>query len=392
MHTHELLGELQLSHLSETMNGQALLELVNILERSRLELLQHLRDLGIEKLAERQRLANGLGKAHREGRVGFQAPLQPIEAPRPAPLAPAKKRERKLYAVSDLHWDHEANQSWLHRIPDGSHMDDAIIVAGDITHKMDMFRDCLTCFKLKFGEVFWVAGNHDLWVCRQDVGMEFKTSVDKLEWCLQVCSELNVRTEPTRIQGSGGSVWVVPLYGWYNSDFDGQSTEESRKQCQENMSDTYLCAWPEDVRTVDEMLASRNTPVLARSFDAPVISYSHFLPRPDLMPPRARWGYRSFICDAVGSRLLEKQIRQLNSKLHIFGHTHINWDAYHDGIHYVQNAVRYPNERVYWRSRVDEIQENDISTLLVWSSDKADKFCPLPERCGKCNWPSKPRT
>ena len=60
------------------------------------------------------------------------------------------------------------------------------------------------------------------------------------------------------------------------------------------------------------------------------------------MPPRKSWGRKAYICDAVGSHLIESQLRRLGSQLHVFGHTHISWDAYRDGVHYFQNAVRYP--------------------------------------------------
>ena len=60
--------------------------------------------------------------------------------------------------------------------------------------------------------------------------------------------------------------------------------------------------------------------------------------------------------------------------------------ADHDGVHYLQNAVRYPHERIAWKSRVDEIQRSggDLRNILVWSSSDAANFCPWPGRCGKC--------
>ena len=103
------------------------------------------------------------------------------------------------------------------------------------------------------------------------------------------------------------------------------------------------------------------------------------------MPPRKSWGRNAFICDAVGSHLIEGQLRKLQSKLHIFGHTHISWDSYWDGTHYLQNAVRYPQERIAWKSRVDEIQKTgDLRNILVWSSSDPHNFCAWPGRCGKC--------
>ena len=70
-----------------------------------------------------------------------------------------------------------------------------------------------------------------------------------------------------------------------------------------------------------------NAPSLSRSYDAPVVSFSHFLPRPELMPPRFNVGAMSFLADAAGSSVIETQLRAVGSKLHVFGHTHVNWDC-----------------------------------------------------------------
>ena len=60
--------------------------------------------------------------------------------------------------------------------------------------------------------------------------------------------------------------------------------------------------WP-DGKSSDEMaeeLSRLNAPHLARTYDAPVITFSHFLPRPDLMPSRATLGGTGFLLDVAG--------------------------------------------------------------------------------------------
>ena len=76
-----------------------------------------------------------------------------------------------------------------------------------------------------------------------------------------------------------------------------------------------------------QVFAAMNAPYLCRSYDAPVVTFSHFLPRPELMPPRFNVGAMSFLADAAGSHLIEAQLRALGSRLHVFGHTHVNWDC-----------------------------------------------------------------
>jgi hypothetical protein len=42
---------------------------------------------------------------------------------------------------------------------------------------------------------------------------------------------------------------------------------------------------------------------------------------------------------------LDAQIRQLEARVHVCGHTHTTVDSVIDDVRYIQNAVRYPKER-----------------------------------------------
>lgn len=320
--TKSLLKQLNLLHLSDVLAGEPLENLVGQLQASRTTLLSHLKATGVTKLAERQALTNGLAKAVREERIGTDDPAPAASLVTPASTA-GRRTTTQLYALSDLHWDFPENRKWLDKVPDGSHMNDAIVIAGDVTHKVDQFEDCLRALTRKFGQVIFVAGNHDLWI-RPEVGAEFGTSLEKLDWCLAACKRLGVCTEATRVEGEGGAVWVVPLYSWYNHSFDGLSSAESLEASRRGFVDFNSCTWPADVDDLESFFAEKNHHLMERSYDAPVITASHFLPRPDLMPPRKSWGRKAYVCDAVGSHLIERQLRQLDAKLHVFGHTHIS--------------------------------------------------------------------
>jgi hypothetical protein len=81
-----------------------------------------------------------------------------------------------------------------------------------------------------------------------------------------------------------------------------------------------------------------------RTYDGPVVSFSHFLPRRDLLPPTERLRFKGLPIVA-GCSALDQQIRQLQSHVHVFGHSHIGCDRIIDGVRYVQNPLRYPRER-----------------------------------------------
>lgn len=73
------------------------------------------------------------------------------------------------------------------------------------------------------------------------------------------------------------------------------------------------------------------------------ISFSHFLPRIDLMPYFIPCSKRK-LYSVLGTILLEKQIRKLGSKIHVYGHSHINNQIMKDNTLYLNNAFGYPYE------------------------------------------------
>jgi predicted phosphodiesterase len=66
-----------------------------------------------------------------------------------------------------------------------------------------------------------------------------------------------------------------------------------------------------------------------------VISFSHFLPRPECCPEK-KFLFEADLPKVIGSNPLGEQVSRLKPHLHIFGHTHIPIDIVIEGITYVQ--------------------------------------------------------
>ena len=237
----------------------------------------------------------------------------------------------RLFATSDLHTDYKENFSWLKKLSGTAYRDDALIVAGDISDRLEVIRETLILLRAKFRHLLFTPGNHELWIRNEPFD-----SIEKLRRILGLCDELGVTTRPVRLEG----VWVVPLFSWYDGVFHSEEYERSARQ---SWVDFHLCKWPEDVAPLPDYFLRLNEPHL-KTYDAPVVTFSHFIPRSDLLPPkehlRFSWLESVSICEG-----LETQIRTLKSHTHICGHTHTTFDRVIDGIRYVQNAVRYPRER-----------------------------------------------
>jgi Icc-related predicted phosphoesterase len=250
----------------------------------------------------------------------------------------------RIFAASDLHTDFKENREIIAQIPENLYQDDTLIVAGDIADRIERVRETLLLLRPKFKKVFYLPGNHELWVRNEDCN-----SIEKLFRILDLCDSLNVETRPARVD----SVWIVPLFSWYSPSFD-LSPDNSRL---EGWSDFYFCKWPEEIGEVSEYFSRMNEPSI-RSYDGPVISFSHFLPRIELLPSR-EWLRFKGLPKVAGCQSIESQIRELKSIIHVFGHSHINRDCVIDGVRYVQNALSYPRER---RSTVSPIK-------LIWEEE-----------------------
>ena len=250
----------------------------------------------------------------------------------------------RVFATSDLHTDIKENWRLIQHLSDVSYQEDTLIVAGDIADRLDIIKNTLSLLSNKFQHVFYIPGNHELWVRHDDCD-----SVEKLHRVLELCDELGVQTRPASVYG----LWIVPLFSWYDSSFATSDAEMDSELM--GWADFYFCKWPEEIQSVSEFFLKLNESRLEHR--GPAISFSHFLPRRDLLPAREYLKFKG-LPYVAGCLSLEDQIRTLKSTIHVFGHSHIGCDLVVDGVRYVQNSLRYPRERtssgfpvkMIWRS------------------------------------------
>jgi len=238
----------------------------------------------------------------------------------------------RVFCVSDLHSDFHENWLLLDRLPSREYSRDTLIVAGDVADKFDTIRRTLELLRSKFARVFYTPGNHELWV-RGD----WRNSLQKLEQLLELCDSLDVLTRPAEAAG----YWVVPLLSWYDHSLGGNSAVNPAEL--EGWGDFHFCRWPDRLGEPAEYLLNMNGPVI-RHYDKPVITFSHFLPRRELLPDAHRLRFKA-LPQVAGSAKLDQQIRAVGSTIHVFGHSHINRDQTIEGVRYVQHAMLYPRER-----------------------------------------------
>ena len=253
----------------------------------------------------------------------------------------------RIFTVSDLHVDYPENLKWVLELPSDEFAQDVLILPGDVSDSLELLKSTFEVLKSRFGEVLYVPGNHELWVD----GTEFECSLEKFHAVMALCQASGVETNVF----TAGKLSIVPLLSWYDFSFGEPCAYLKRA-----WRDFKACRWPAQLQTpvqVCEFFLQRNTAVLETVNDK-IISFSHFLPRIDVMPSRIP-AHRRRVYPVLGSAALDGQVKRLNSNIHIYGHSHVNQSVVIDDIHYINNAYAYPKENRIARKRLHCVFDTD---------------------------------
>jgi len=238
----------------------------------------------------------------------------------------------RVFAISDLHLDYEQNQSWLRGLSQTDYLQDVLILAGDISDRLSILTLCFEQLERRFKQVLFVPGNHDLWTRRDE---EKLTSFDKFDRV----SELALNCGISMNSAHYDTLSIIPLLSWYDFSF-GQPTD----QLLQTWMDFRSCEWGSEIEPagITQHFLALNEAVL-QSKNETIITFSHFLPRIDVMPSFIPLSMQ-YLYPVLGSSLIDEQVRELSSSFHVYGHSHVNQDIMIDGVRYFNNAFGYPSE------------------------------------------------
>ncbi len=237
----------------------------------------------------------------------------------------------RIYTISDLHVDYQENYEWLVNLSNDDYKKDVLILGGDLTNNTHLFFESFKIIRNKFLEVIYIPGNHDLWV----IGDNVKNSFEKLKLITGMAADFGIIMTPYYHD----LYTIIPMYSWYDYTFGDPSS---------NLLNIWMdfknCIWPEsmDLKEITGIFLGMNDLNLERKSGF-VITFSHFLPRIDLMPsyiPR----HLQELYPVLGTHLLMRQISYIKPDIHLFGHSHVNTEIIKDGIKFINNAFGYPSE------------------------------------------------
>jgi Calcineurin-like phosphoesterase len=289
----------------------------------------------------------------------------------------------RVFALSDIHVDMQQNMDWLRSLSATDYKADTLILAGDVSDRISVLEYALAYLATVFAQVCFVPGNHELWVRKREAA----DSIAKFWRIRRLCKAIGVHTSPVKVGNDNQAVWIVPLFSWYVKPEEGPGSLFVDKPGEDPTlamwSDNYFTRWPEvpASHSVADYFLQLNECYIARAYDAPVISFSHFVPRVELIystrkerqasgrvinqDPHPQFNFSR----VAGCTYIDTQIRRLGSIAHVYGHQHRNRNRLIEGVRYISNCLGYPRER--YRNHTHGAGDQPA---LIWSNtEELDK-------------------
>ena len=255
----------------------------------------------------------------------------------------------ELLALSDLHVEHESTRAALVALE--PRPDDWLVLAGDVSDTVRGLTWALDVLGPKFARLFWVPGNHELWVRPSSSEPRGQGRYEQL---VSACRERGVLTPEDEYvewpeQSEGEAVRIAPLFLLYDYTF---APPEHRGR-------EAAVAWAEEsgIAAADEILlasdpyssreewcharVAQTAPRLAAAaLTHRLVLINHWPLRHDLVrlgrvPRYAPW---------CGTRETEDWHRRFRAVACVHGHLHVRATDLRDDVRFEEVSLGYPRD------------------------------------------------
>lgn len=252
----------------------------------------------------------------------------------------------KLYAISDLHLNYQANRQALEALP--YYPQDWLILAGDIGETLTHLRDALEILTRRFARLIWVPGNHDLWTLPSDTTQ--LRGEEKYRQLVALCHTYDVLTpeDPyVRWPGAETPLLLAPLFLLYDYSFRPDNVPEEQvlawaEEAQVVCTDQYLLH-PDPYASLSAWCAARCQYTEHRLVEACApqtrfILINHY----PLLQSLLHLKYIPRFSPWCGTKRTAHWHTRFPTEVAIYGHLHMRTTEYQDGVRFEEVSLGYP--------------------------------------------------
>ena len=250
----------------------------------------------------------------------------------------------KLLAISDVHVRSPGNRAFVEALP--AHPGDWLVLGGDVCEREDDLAFVLDTLGPRFGKLFWIPGNHELWTVPQGG----PRGVERYERMVAVCRARGVLTpEDPYVTWPGDPTTVIaPLFLLYDYSFrpDDVPREEALAWAAEH---DLVCAderllhpdpYPTRDAWCEARCASTEARLAALGPAVRTVLLNHFPlrrahARLPLIPRFSIW---------CGTRRTEDWHVRFRARAVVYGHLHIRRTHHDDDVRFEEVSLGYSGQ------------------------------------------------
>jgi 3',5'-cyclic AMP phosphodiesterase CpdA len=268
----------------------------------------------------------------------------------------------KVFALSDLHVECPENRQIIEELAPES-TDDWLMVAGDTGEVISDIEWALKKLAQRFATVIWTPGNHELWTTPGDpVQLRGER---RYRYLVEMCRDIGVLTPE-----DGYPVWcgpeerisICPLFTFYDYSF-GVRGHQSKYEALQNAhmvgvvcTDEYLLH-PDPFASREDWCRSRVRETFERlsreKTERATVLLNHY---PLTHHPTKFLRYPEFAM-WCGTESTRSWPRVFNACAVVFGHLHIPFRYWHNGVQYDEVSLGLPRNRRAMGSSDDVLRQ-----------------------------------
>jgi putative phosphoesterase len=256
--------------------------------------------------------------------------------------------DMRLHVLSDLHLDYPQNRNRLSALVAAlkEHPADVLVVPGDLSHKTAQVDEALRHLADLAPTRLFVAGNHDVWVVKPKPE-EATDSWRKLDAFGDLCRQHGFHYLEEGNLDVAGLTFIGSML-WYDYSFANARLNDDRVDYADKRwrdltyMDREYAKWGVPDADVALRLATALEKRLSSASGRKVF-VSHHVPLEELVLRRGVDGW-DFFNAYMGSRRVERLLREHGVERFIFGHTHRPVALVEPGRFVINNPVGYPRQ------------------------------------------------